>query len=173
MKKYIILCLCVSACLLIAIVFAISGSFGVRKNHVEENARAEQNIDTAWEVSKSVNERIAAMIFYNEALDDYTFSIYIKRDGLSFGYHFSYGGSGSAIMEGVQRFSYGNKGFALISMNHSQISRIEVDNGVHVSSVVIDSERPFALALPDDCGLVVLYDKYNNEVEITCTEDCT
>jgi len=173
MKKHMTLFLCLSACLLIVIIVLIKpNSFGVLANHIEDDARAKQKIDNAWRVSQTANDKIAAMIFFSEALDDYKFSIYIKHNWGSFGYHFSYGGSCSAIMDGIQRFSYGNKGFALISMNHSQISRIEVNNGVHISSMAINSELPFALVFPNDCGSIVLYDKYNNEIQITCTEDC-
>ena len=81
MKKHMTLFLCLSACLLIVIIVLIKpNSFGVLANHIEDDARAKQKIDNAWRVSQTANDKIAAMIFFSEALDDYKFSIYIKHN---------------------------------------------------------------------------------------------
>lgn len=161
-------------CSMLIILILIKPSvFGVFKNHLEKDARARQKISDTWEASISANEDLAAMIFFDETLDNHIFSIYIKRDGISFGYFFNYGGSSGAIMDGIQQFTYRDKGYALISMNKDKVSRVEVDNGVNISHIDINPERPFAVALPANCGSVNLYDMENNEIQITSRENCT
>lgn len=168
--KNIIIGIVICTVVILTLIFK-SDLFGVLESHLEKDARASQRISDTWEVSKSVNESLAAMIFYNETLDDYIFSIYVKRDGVSFGYFFKYGGSSGAIIDGIQQFSFGDKGSVLISMNKNKVSRIEINNGVNVSQIDIDPGKPFAAALLENCGSVKLYDMGNNEITITNEEN--
>lgn len=167
MRKSVIISIFV--CIFIILIIG-SDAIGVFENYLERDARTNHKITDSWEVSMSTNKSLAAMIFYNDTLDDYFFSIYEKRNGISIGYFFKYGGSSGAIMDGIQQFSFSDKGSALISMNKAKISRIEINNDIDIFQIDIDSKRPFAVALKMNCGSVKLYDIKNNEIPITNTE---
>jgi len=155
---------------IITIFLLNSDVFGVSAAQIEQDARVSQAIDNEWAVSKASNQKLCAMIFYNDAQDDYTVSIYINRIGFSFGYFFFYGGGAAGIMDGVHEFDYDIYGSALISMNKENISRIELDNGVEVTTISVDPEKPFAVVIPMNCGSVTLFDINDTIVPITDVE---
>ncbi len=158
----------ITICIFIALALIISsGVFGVPANNIEQDARKNQKIDSTWEVSKSVNSGLGAMIFYDDTLDDYIYSIYVNRDGFSFGYFFRSGGANSGIMDGICKLRYDPNGSALISMNKAGVARIDLDNGVNVTRIDIDPTKPFAVVIPINSGSVTLYDINKNVVPIT------
>ena len=73
-------------------------------------------------------------------------------------------------MDGVHEFDYDIYGSALISMNKENISRIELDNGVEVTTISVDPEKPFAVVIPMNCGSVTLFDINDTIVPITDVE---
>lgn len=156
----------------LVLVFALlalysNGSIGVSQSKIESDARKSQKIDDNWQVSKFISYSIGALLFYNTESDDLTYSIYLNRKGFSFGYFFRNGGSRSDIKEGICEFSYCGYGRALLSMNKAKVKRIEIDNGQEIKTIDIDSEKPFTLVLPENCGSVKIYDKNNNTIPIT------
>lgn len=164
-KKRIIIfiAICIAALFVIALS---AGVFGVSAGNIEQDARKSQRINSSWAVSKATNDRLGAMIFYNETLDDYVYSIYVNREGFSFGYFFRHSGSGG-IMDGIHEFTYDTNGSALISMNKSKVAGITLDDGIHVTRIDIDPTKPFAAVIPVNCGYVTLYDVNGNVVPIT------
>ena len=161
----------IAICALIAVAFIFSaGVIGVSADNIESDARKSQKVD-ACEVSKSVNDKIGAMIFYNDTLDAHVFSIYLNREGFSFGYFFRTGGSDSIIMDGVHEFAYDTHGSAIISMNKVGVAKMKLDNGVNVTQIDIDPSKPFAVVIPENCGLVTLFDINENTVPITSTRN--
>lgn len=144
-----------------------SGIIGVSKSNLEKEARASQQIAKNDLVAKDVTEDLAALLFYDEERKDHSFSLYVNRDGFSFGYFFCEGGSLSVIQRGIMGTAYksesfGEKGMALLSMNEKQVARIVVD-GV---SREVDSNKPFACIVPNGANEVHLFDSKGNEIAI-------
>ena len=83
--------------LLICIVFAgflyLNNDIGVQKFQLETDIRSAQKIKSDWTVNGTVSDTIAAFISYPYDMTDHTFSVYVNRSGLSFGYFFRGGGS--------------------------------------------------------------------------------
>lgn len=142
---------------ILSILFLIlyyDNDFGTTKSNIEKEARISQNIDDSWKVEKSTTVAMSAMLFYNENLSDYTFSIYVNRAGLSFGYFFRGGGSISAENEGIAEYKVeGYNENAYLSMNRQQVAKIEIDNGNTIKIIDIDYIKPFAIILPDGIGI--------------------
>ena len=111
---------------------------------------------------------MSVLVFYPEKLSSYTLSIYINRPGLSFGYKFRYGGGGDSIDKSyIEEFQ--TKGIddrAFVSINQEYISRVEIDDGTEVKKINVNSNTPFVIILPKNCGIVTFYDLFENEVEI-------
>lgn len=142
------------------------GDIGVSRSRVERDARSGHHIAEDWHVAADSTDRLYAMVFYPENRSDHTFSIYIDRDGLSFGYFFRGGGSIAGPDDGVVEYIVGDcPDRAFISMNRARVCRIEVDDGVAPYTIGVDSAAPFAVILPVNCGIVTLYDVEGATVE--------
>ena len=151
--------------IVLVLVIAYSlGVFGISANNTEQNARKSQKIESTWKVSKSANDRLVALLFYDDGLGSYTYSIYVNRPGVSFGYFFREGGSMFGIMDSVYVFTYDTGDSALLSMNKDGVAKIELDNGISKTQIDIDPSKPFTVVLPKKTGLVTLYDTSENTV---------
>lgn len=144
---------------------------GVTKNNLERNARKSQKIDDSWQVSKSVTDTLGVLLFYKEDSNDFTYSIYLNREGFSFGYFFHSGGSSIDISKGIQAFNYGNS-IAIVSINKVNAARIECvseDSQKQELIYTLEPGKPFAIAVPiaDDNTTIRIYDKDGNEIPIT------
>ncbi len=162
MKK--ILCVAIAAVIFVFGFFFIRDNVGVSAEKLEADARKSQRINEEWLVSKSVSDEIAVMVFYPESTDDHVFSVYAKEDSLSYGYFFKSGGA-LYTDEGVARFDF-NGTSAFYSINKIGISQIEVVYGDKTEIIEIDSEKPFAFALPDGAEDARFFDLSGNEVKI-------
>ena len=167
-KMTIITGFAIFAVLALAVVF-FGGVIGVSADNIENDARKSQRI-SEWDSFGTSNEGIAAFIFYNATLDDHTFSLYLNRDGFSFGYFFREGGSSSIIMNGILMLDYGSNGSAIFSMNKDRVAKIEYEAGDDVIEFSVDPSRPFAVVLPKNCSSVALYNYSGNDVSITSVE---
>ena len=145
------------------------GIVGVSANRIELDARMNQQI-AYYEFSESLNDELCAMIFYDGARLDHTFSIYVNHPGFSFGYFFNRGGSSSQIESGVHAFDYDEKGTALISMNADKVARIVLDDDVDTTQIDLDPANPFAVVIPPNCGSVSLYDSDGAAVPISMVD---
>jgi hypothetical protein len=173
-KSYIISAIC----LLLLVIFACFSvsTIGVIGDNLERDARKSQKIDDSWQVSKSVTDILGALLCYAEHLNDFTYSIYVNREGLSFGYFFCSGGSTIDIFEGIRAFNYGNS-MALISINKVNVARIECvsENSQKQGAVyTVEPGKPFAIAIPitNSNMTIKIYDQDGNEIPITTVSSC-
>lgn len=75
--------------LIVFIIFVLlyfNNDIGITKSNIEKDARISHKIVNDWRVAKSTTNSMSAMLFYDENLDDYKFSIYVNIRGLSFQY---------------------------------------------------------------------------------------
>jgi hypothetical protein len=148
------------------LILYFNNNIGIYKSNIEKDARISQKIDDSWKVEKSTTDAMSAMLFYNENLSDYIFSIYVNRDGLSFGYFFRGGGSIVAENEGIAEYKIeGYYEKAYLSMNRQQVSKIEIDNGNTIKIINIDYTKPFAIILPDGKGTIKFHNKDGDIVQ--------
>ncbi len=109
---------------------------------------------------------MSAMVFYDPNISDHTFSIYVNRPGISFGYFFRGGGSIAQVEEYITEFRIGGlKERAFVSLNKQKISKIIVDDGNAINTIEIDSTKPFAVVLPVNAGAVTIYDTDGNIID--------
>lgn len=139
---------------------------GVAAGSLEKDAREEQNIAGSWEMAQAVNDELCAMLFYDAETRDYTYSIYMKKEGTSYGYFFSQGGTDPYIAQGVRGMVYDDKGIALLSMNEDKVSKIVLDNDVTKETIEIDPTKPFAVVLPVNSGEITMYNSVGNVVSL-------
>ena len=153
----------------LAILFLIlysNGDIGTCKSNIENDARISHQIDDSWQVAKSTTDTMSAMLFYDENLSHYTFSIYVNRAGLSFGYFFRGGGSTNIEYESIAEYKIeGYQEKAYLSLNKQQVSKVEIDKGNTVEIIDIDYSKPFAIVLPSGKGAIKFYNRDGNIVE--------
>lgn len=155
---------------LVSILFVgflyVNNDIGVTSTNLEADIRSSQKIKDDWTVEGSVSDTMAAYISYPQNMSDHTFSVYVNRPGLSFGYFFRGGGSLSGIDKGIAEYTVeGYKERAFISMNQQQVAQLEIDDGNSIQVIDIDSNKPFAIVLPINAGIVTFYDVNGNTVE--------
>ncbi len=155
--------------LIVVLLFLIvwnAGIFGISKSRVEQDARENQKIDSSWQLSQATNENMCAMLFYDETTNNCVYSIYLKRDGFSFGYFFRDGGINPYIQDSVHGIVYEDRGIALLSLNEDQVSRIVVDNTMEEKTIDVNPQEPFVVVLPVNCGEITMYDAQGNVVTL-------
>ncbi len=156
--------------LLVCIVFIVflysNNDIGIQKSQFESDIRSSQKIESDWIVDGNASDTIAAFISYPRDMTDHTFSVYVNRPGLSFGYFFRGGGSLPGVEDGIVECTVeGYKERAFISMNKQQVERLEIDDGNSIKVVDIDSSKPFSIVLPVNAGNIAFYDVNGNTVE--------
>lgn len=159
-KKYIIGIL--SALFLIFIILKSQGNIGVLKDSIEKDARKQQNIPEEWITVKDISNNFGALLFYQEDLNNFTFSIYVNRSGLSFGYNFRSGGSLLGISDGVLKITTNTKEDIFLSLNRIQISKIEINNGINTKEILLENNKPFTVIIPENSGEIKFYDTYGD-----------
>ena len=168
MKKIlpkILLCVVLVCGIFLFFLYANS-DIGITANSLESDIRSSQKISNDWAVDGKVSDSIAAYISYPQDKSDHTFSVYVNRPGVSFGYFFRIGGSISQVEEYIAEFTI--EGFnerAFISMNAQNINYLEIDDGIDVRKIEIDSNKPFAIVLPMNTGSICFYDVNGNIVD--------
>ncbi len=154
----------VLACVLFVGFLYANNDIGVTVNKLEADIRSSQKITDDWHVDGSVSDTMAAFISYPQDKTDHTFSVYVNRPGLSFGYFFRGGGDIVAVDDYIVELTVeGYNERAFISMNMQNVERLEIDDGVRV--IDIDSNKPFAIVLPLNAGNICFYDVNGNVVE--------
>lgn len=151
---------------IVLLAFLIVGNanvIGVSAGSLENVAREEQEIDSQWESVQAANENMCALLFYNAEKTDCRFSVYLTKDGLSYGYFFREGGADGFIVDGVRGLIFEDKGIALLSLNAERVCKILVDG---TESIEVDPLKPFAVVLPVNCGEITLYDAKGNIVTL-------
>ena len=130
-------------------------------NDIEEDVRSFQKISDDWNIEIAMNERIAAVIAYDNQESEHTFSIYENKDSTKTNYVFRYGGKSTSIERGIRVFKFEGT-TALISMNILHIAAVECHDGERYE---IDPNNPFVLVIPS--GGFDVYDENGNLIDIT------
>ena len=143
-----------------------NNDIGKTANSLETDIRSSQKISDDWTVDGSISDTMAAFISYPQDKTDHTFSVYVNRPGLSFGYFFRGGGDIVQVDDYIAEFvveGYNERAF--ISMNTQNVVRLEIDNGNNIRVIDVDSGKPFAVVLPLNAGRICFYDVNGNIVE--------
>lgn len=149
----------VLVCILFVGFLYVNDDIGVTATHLEADIRSSQKIMDDWTVDGSVADTMAAFISYPQDKTEHTFSVYVNRPGLSFGYFFRGGGDIVHVEEYIAEFTVeGYNESAFISMNTQKVERLEIDDGNDVRVIDIDSNKPFAIVLPVNAGDISFYD---------------
>ena len=130
-------------------------------NDIEEDVRSFQKISDDWNIEIAMNERIAAVIAYDNQESEHTFSIYENKGSTKTNYVFRYGGKSTSIERGIRVFKFEGT-TALISMNILHIAAIECHDGERYE---IDPNNPFVLVIPS--GGFDVYDENGKLIDIT------
>ena len=130
-------------------------------NDIEEDVRSFQKISDDWNIEIAMNERIAAVIAYDNQESEHTFSIYENKGSTKTNYVFRYGGKSTSIERGIRVFRFEGT-TALISMNILHIAAVECHDGERYE---IDPNNPFVLVIPS--GGFDVYDENGKLIDIT------
>ena len=149
----------VLVCILFVCFLYTNNEIGVTSSKLETDIRSSQKIKDDWTVDGSVSSTMAAYISYPQDLSDHSFSVYVNRPGLSFGYFFRGGGTLSGIQRGIVEFTVeGYYERAFISMNQQRVTQLQIDDGNSIQGIYIDSNKPFAIVLPINAGTITFYE---------------
>ena len=152
-------------CVLLLGFLYMDDDIGTSAANLESDIRNLQKIPEDWIVEGDVSDTMAAYISYPQDRSDHTFSVYVNRPGLSFGYFFRGGGSLSGVERGIAEFTVdGYNERAFISMNQPKTARLEIDDGNTVQIIDLNSDQPFAIVLPANAGVIHFYDGNGNPV---------
>ena len=156
----------VFVCILFVGYLYANNDIGMTSTNLEADIRSSQKIKDDWTLDGSVSNTMAAYIAYPQDMSDHTFSVYVKHQGLSFGYFFRGGGNLSEVQRGIVEFTVeGYNERAFISMNQQQVQQLEIDDGNAIQVIDIDSNKPFVIVLPINAGKITFYDVNRNTVE--------
>lgn len=144
----------------------LNDDIGVTANKLEADIRSSQKIMEDWIVDGSVSDTMAAFLSYPNDKTSHTFSVYVNRSGLSFGYFFRAGGAVVEIEKYIAEYTIeGYNERAFLSMNEQKVARLEMDNGHGIEVIDIDSNKPFAIVLPVNAGTVTFFDENGKRVD--------
>jgi len=153
-------------CAFLAGLLYMNNDIGISRGGLEQDVRSSQKIPDDWNIDGDVSSTMAAFISYPQDKSDHTFSVYVNRPGISFGYFFRGGGDITAVEDFIAEFTVeGYQEQAFISMNTQNVERLEIDDGNTVRIIHIDSNKPFAIVLPLNLGTLCFYDESGNLVE--------
>lgn len=156
----------VFVCILFVGYLYANNDIGMTSTNLEADIRSSQKIKDDWTLDGSVSNTMAAYISYPQDKSDHTFSVYVNRPGLSFGYFFRGGGNLSEVQRGIVEFTVeGYNERAFISMNQQHVQQLEIDDGNAIQVIDIDSNKPFVIVLPINAGKITFYDVNRNTVE--------
>lgn len=156
----------VMICVIVGIFLYFNGDIGITKSKIQSDIRSSQKIQTEWSMEGMTSETMAAYISYPQDKLDHTFSVYVNRPGISFGYFFRGGGDLVAVDKYISEFTVdGCNERAFISMNLQKINRLEIDDGNNIELLEINSETPFAIVLPVNAGNITFYNIDGEVVE--------
>ena len=154
------------ACLLFAAFLYFNNDIGAPAGRLKDDLVSGQKIAADWTVDGSVSDTVAAFISYPQDKTDHSYSVYVNRPGLSFGYFFRGGGDIAQVEDSIAEFTIeGYNERAFVSMNTQNVARLEIDGGNGLRVIEIDSGKPFALVLPMNAGSICFYDESGVAVE--------
>ena len=149
----------VTAILFLVAIIPSLNIIGVPKAKLEKDARKSHKIEDTFHTAKAIDENIGAFLFYDENLEDFTFSIYVKGDAPSLGYFYRNGGGLPGIFYNIQQFDFDGKSSVLMSLNKLKIAKIKLDLGSNATEVIkVDPLKPFSIIIPENTYEFYLYD---------------
>ncbi len=166
LEKISMLCGIVVMILLAFLIIWQADILGVSAGRLEEDARENQQIDSDWKVVQGMNEDMCAMLFYDEDKDSCAYSIYLTREGFSFGYFFGKGGTDAYMRDNVEAVVFEDMGIALLSLNQDKVCKIVIGDEAEENVIQVNPEEPFAIILPIDCGEITMYDAQESVVTL-------
>lgn len=153
--------------LLVCAVSFFSSDDNIVKGDLEESARKTYQIGENWQCAKQVDERMGALLFYDENTQAHRFLLYLKNGGIKGGYQLIKSDSSTYIENGVEGYAFQEKGMVLFSMNTKQVKEMYVTNQAgHTTIIPVDAWNPFALVIPEGAKDVVLYGREKQEIPI-------
>ena len=162
--KILVALLCLAVIVIIGL-FA-THNIGIAESRIEQDIRKNSHIDTSWKITGEASDTFAAYIFYPEDQSDYSFSVYVNRPGISFGYFFRGGGSISGVDRKIVKFVVENYAeCAYLSMNREGVTLLEIDDGNTVKRIQLNPKEPFAVVLPINAGTITFSDENGNVIE--------
>lgn len=171
MKKRlsIVLCSVIILCLVFIGFLYLNNDIGIPKSKLQSDLRSSQKIEDSWITTGDISETMAAFISYPDDKSDCTYSLYVNRPGLSFGYFFRGGGSATETKRYIEKITVENYSEeAYISLNQQNIVRVEIDDGNSIQRIEIEAGKPFALVFSANAGIITFYDAQGNSVD--CVE---
>lgn len=130
-------------------------------SEIEKDVRSFQGISNDWDIEITKDNRIAAVIAYNEQKDAHAFSIYENNSKGKTNYVFRYGGKSTSIARSVRVFKFEGT-TAFISMNALHITAIACHDGKRYE---INPNMPFVLVIPS--GGFDLFDSNGNSIDLS------
>lgn len=149
--------------LLAFLIVRNANCIGVSAGNLEREARESQQIDSEWEAAQAINKDMCAMLFYNADKSDCRFSVYVTKEGMSYGYFFREGGTDGFIVDGVRGFMVQDKGIVLLSLNAEKVCKIEIDG---MTDIEVDPSKPFVMVLPEGCSEISMYNMQDEMVTL-------
>lgn len=164
MKKKFFLCI-LAVALFFTLFLYCNHDIGIPAAAIQADIRSAQKITDTWATEGMASDTMAAYISYPEDRSDHTFSVYVNRPGLSFGYFFRGGGDISEVDRSIAEFTVaGYPERAFISMNHQKVNKLQIDDGNTLQVLDIDQSKPFAIVLPVNAGILTFFDVSGNVV---------
>ena len=154
--------------LLVCAISFFNGKDDVAKGDLEQIAREQYRIGENWDCAKQIDDRMGALLFYDENTNAHRFLLYMKNMGLQGGYKLINSDTSTYIQDGIEGYAFQEKGMVLFSMNSVQIKEMRVTNkDGHTTIIPVDAWNPFAVVLPRNAQNVVFYNRAGEEVPIS------
>ncbi len=154
--------------LLVCAISFFNGKDKIANGDLEQAARQQYHIGENWDCAKQIDNRMGALLFYDESTNAHRFLLYIKNMGLQGGYKLVQSDTSAYIQDGIEGYAFQQKGMVLFSMNTVQIREMRVTSQQgHTTIIPVDAWNPFAVILPENATDVVLYDRADKEVPIS------
>lgn len=164
MKKRTIVFAVIIVLLIACCSLYLGGNIGI----AEDKINREQRKTVSWDLQDyritgaSDEKSLYVGVMYMNDYSDAKYFIYIKKSGLSFGWHFLQSGSLSEI-DGIRAFDCGQYGIAYVSMNtNGAVQKIEFEDGREPSTTENNVEK---IICERSQGVVHFYDANGNSVE--------
>lgn len=145
--------------------FYFKDNIGIPKDKIN----AEQAKTVSWNaqdyqtISASDNKSLYVGVMYMKDYSDARYFIYVKRGGLSFGWHFLRSGSLNEL-DGIRAFDCGEYGTAYVALNKdNMVSKIEFEDGREASVI----EKINGPVCEKSNAAVHFYDALGNAIELT------
>ncbi len=165
-KTIMILLSLLFICLVFIGYLFLGNNIGISKNDIISEVRKLEKITDDWTTCEEVVGTTAACISYPQDKSNHSYSIFVNKKGLSFGYFFRDGGRSYVVENSIGEYTitgYSDRTF--ISMNNQNVVRVDIDTENGIETRELKSGEPFVFILENNPGDVTFYDVDGNVVE--------